>query len=59
MRDFLWEGVDKGRGAHLVSWETMGKPMGVGKMELGNLKLKNKAMLAKWSWHFSLESTSL
>lgn len=27
MRDFLWEGVDEGKGSHLVSWEVVGHSM--------------------------------
>lgn len=42
MRDFLWGGD------HLGSWETVGKPVGLGGLKLGNLNMRNRALLAKW-----------
>lgn len=27
MRDFLWEGMDEGKGSHLVSWKAIGRPV--------------------------------
>lgn len=59
MKDFLWEGIDEGRGTYLVSWEMVGKPMGLRGLELGNLRLRNRVLLAKWLCLFPLESTSL
>lgn len=47
MKDFSWEGIDKGKGAHLVSWEVIGKPVNMRGLEHGNLRVRNKAQLAK------------
>ena len=54
MRDFLWEGVDEGRGFHLVGWEVK-----KGGLELENQTVHNKILLAKWLWCFDFESESL
>lgn len=53
MRDFLWEG-DEGKGSHLVSWVVVGRPVDQGGLEMGNLRLRNKALLDKWLWCFAL-----
>lgn len=45
--------------AHLVNWETIGKPLYLGRLELGNLRACNRVLLEKWLWHLSLESSSL
>lgn len=59
MRDFLWEWMDEGKGSHLVSWEVVGCLLNQGVLEIGNLRLHNKSLSAKWLWHFALESESL
>lgn len=53
MRDFLYDGMKKFR---LVSWEVVGKPVN---WDWGVKGLRNKTLLAKWFWCFSLELESL
>lgn len=48
MRDSLWKGADEGYGSHLVSWEMVGCLMYQGGLEIGNLRIRNRALLAKW-----------
>lgn len=57
--DFLWEGVDEGRGSHLVSWEAVSHLINQGGLKIGNLRIRNRALLAKWLWCFALEPKSL
>lgn len=45
----MWEGVEEGKGLHLMDWAILGKPLYLGGLELRNLRL----------WCFSLESSSL
>ena len=50
MRDFLWGGeVDSS--THLVKWEVI-RPKSKGRLEIGNLILRNKSLLVKWLWRF-------
>ena len=59
MKDFLWEGVNEGYGSHLVSWEVAGCTVNQEGLEIDNLRIRNRALLAKWLWRFSLETDSL
>ena len=60
MRDFSWEGVEAVRRSHLVAiWEVMGCSVNHGGLEIGNIKICNRVLLAKWLWCFSLELSSL
>ena len=59
MWDFLWSRVGGPRRDHLVSWEICYKPKKEGELGLGNLVSKNKALAAKWLWHFPLQLASL
>ncbi|XP_022151711.1 uncharacterized protein LOC111019624 [Momordica charantia] len=59
MRDFLWEGVEEGGGAHLVNWKEVSKPLEAGGLGVGNLRLRNEAFLAKWLWRFFHEPHAL
>ena len=59
MRDFLWEGVDKGHGSHLVSWEVVGCSINQQGLEIAILRIHNRALLARWLQRFSLETDSL
>lgn len=54
MRDFLWEGVNEGKCSYLVSWEIVWRSIKLGKLEIDNLRIRNKALLAKWLWQFIL-----
>ncbi|KAM7469420.1 hypothetical protein LguiA_007603 [Lonicera macranthoides] len=38
MRDFLWEGYDRGKGEHLVNWDKVSKIKKFGCLEIGNWK---------------------
>ncbi|XP_050941567.1 uncharacterized protein LOC127149742 [Cucumis melo] len=38
MRDFLWKGMDWGRGSRLVSWQVVEFPVNQGGLEIGNLR---------------------
>lgn len=44
MKDFLWEGVEKGRGSHLVEWETVSKPVELRDLGIENLRLCKKTL---------------
>ena len=59
MRNFLWEGSGEGKGAHLVNWKTVSRPMNEGGLGIGNLDRKNMALLVKWLWRFPNEPNSL
>ena len=59
MRKFLCEGVDEGYSSHLVSWEVLGHSMSQEGLGIGNLRILNRALLAKWLLHFYLEPDSL
>lgn len=52
MRYFLWEGFDGHNSSHLVSWETISNSKENGGLGIGNLPLRNKALLGKWWWRF-------
>lgn len=55
MRDFLWEGFEGDKSSHLVSWKVVSKPKDAGGLGIGNLILRNKALLGKWWWRFHKE----
>ena len=59
MRDLLWEGNDKMGAAHLVAWEVIFCPTEKEGLGVGNLALRNKALIIKWLWRFPLEENSL
>lgn len=48
-RDFIWEPGDK-RKDHLLRWDMVCKPLVSGCLGLGNISLRNDALLAKWLW---------
>ncbi|KAM7485873.1 hypothetical protein LguiA_001882 [Lonicera macranthoides] len=59
MRNFFWEGRGEHKRDHLVRWDIVSLPKKCGGLGVGNLKLKNMALLGKWLWRFPLESKSL
>lgn len=58
-RCFFWgddlKGVDTKRKLHLINWETLCLPKNAGGLNIGIMKLKNGAMLAKWLWRLYTE----
>lgn len=52
---FLWEEVEGGKGSHLVRWEVIEKSVYFERLEIESLRTRNKALLAKWLLHFTLE----
>ena len=52
-RNFFWIGDEKKRGIPLVAWETIQKPKELGGLGVGDLIIKNVALLFKWWWKFS------
>ena len=53
------ENFDEEQSRHLISWTILSRPKEVGGLGMGNLKLKNVSLLAKWLWRFPLESEAL
>lgn len=45
-RNFLWEGVEEGGGAYLVSWGMVSKSLEAVGLGIGNLRLRNDALSA-------------
>ncbi|KAM7481594.1 hypothetical protein LguiB_006177 [Lonicera macranthoides] len=58
LRNFLWEGVDKRNGVHLVRWDKVTKSKKMGGLGIGSIINRNDALLGKWIWRFSLEQNS-
>lgn len=46
IRDFLWEGVDEGS-VTSANRDTISRPLEVEGLGIGNLRLRNEALLAK------------
>ena len=58
-RDFLWNGVGDERKLHLVNWSKvcrLVKNVGLG---IWCLRRFNYALLAKWLWHYGVETRSV
>lgn len=56
---FSRKGWRKGKGLIWLVGKLWGSLWIEGRLELGNLRLCNKALLAKWLWRFALELESL
>lgn len=59
-RRFLWGQTSQATNKmHLLNWKAVCQPKSVGGLGLVPLKVKNKALLAKWWWRAYLERNSL
>ena len=54
-RKFLWNGKKEGRCSALVRWEIVQRPKARGGLGVGDLLLKNAALLFKWWWRYACE----
>lgn len=59
IRTFFWEGSVDGKLMHLASWKLVAAHFEDGRLGLGGLHSKNRALLAKWGWHFCQEPLAL
>lgn len=59
VRDFSWEGARGDGGMHNVNWGTSQRPQALGGLGIGNFKLRNFSLLAKWIWRFLAEHDAL
>lgn len=59
MRNFLWDGLKGDNSSHLVSWEVVARPKGLGGLGIGNLLLMNKVLLGKLWVHFQVEEDAM
>lgn len=46
MRHFLQKAVNEGKGVHLIKWKVVLNPVDFGGLGIGNLRARNKALLA-------------
>ncbi|KAK5837396.1 hypothetical protein PVK06_013206 [Gossypium arboreum] len=58
-RNFLWGNTDGKRKMARIRWNIVCKPKVKGRVGVANLEVKNKALLAKWSWRFANEKEAL
>ncbi|XP_071689061.1 uncharacterized protein [Rutidosis leptorrhynchoides] len=56
---FFWDGSDTGLKISWVKWDTILNSYGLDGLNIGSLKGKNLALLAKWWWRFKTETNSL
>jgi len=54
-RRFLWSGSNGNRISALVKWEVVQRPKAQGGLGVGDILLKNAALLFKWWWRFACE----
>lgn len=59
MRTFFWDNQEDGEVKSLVAWDIVTRSKQKGGLGIGNLKLKNVALLVKWLWRFPLEQDAL
>ncbi|KAL4352748.1 hypothetical protein GQ457_06G007230 [Hibiscus cannabinus] len=58
-RKFLWGCTNDKRRIAIVSWTRVCIPKAKGGAGVVNLKIKNRALLAKWGWRFATEHGAL
>jgi len=58
-RNFLWSGDSAGKVNSLVKWEIVQRPKNEGGLGVGDLLLKNAALLFKWWWRYTCEEGSM
>jgi len=58
-RRFLWSGEQNARFFPLVKWELVQLPKCKGGLGVGDLVIKNTALLFKWWWRYATEENSL
>ncbi|XP_038704713.1 uncharacterized protein LOC120000656 [Tripterygium wilfordii] len=51
-RNFLWGDSDVKKKLHRVNWKQVIQPKNAGGLGIGDITLKNKALLFKWAWRF-------
>ena len=51
-RNFFWGSNQSRRGIPLISWEVIQKPKHLGGLGVGDLVVKNAALLFKWWWRY-------
>ncbi|XP_073051227.1 uncharacterized protein [Primulina eburnea] len=59
MRNFFWDGSDGDSHCHVINWNQVSKLKEQGGLGLGNILLRNKALLAKWWWRSAVEESPL
>ena len=58
-RRFLWSGGHANRSSALVKWEVVQRPKAQGGLGIGDLMIKNAALLFKWWWRFACEEGAM
>ena len=58
-RNFFWSINGSKKGLSLISWENTQKPRIYGGLAVGDIIIKNAALLFKWWWRFSDQSNAL
>ena len=58
-RKFLWSGDEEGRFMPLVKWEVVIRQRNEGGLGIGDLAVKNAALLLKWWWRYGKEDDQL
>jgi len=58
-RRFLWSSKHEGRISALVKWEVVQRPKKEGGLGIGDVTIKNAALLFKWWWRFACEEGAM
>lgn len=51
-RNFLWNDQNAKRGIHSIRWHKVQLPLYEGGLNLIEMRVKNKSLLAKWVWRY-------